>query len=86
MYVVIVYDVDESRVGRMNRFLKRYVVWVQNSVFEGEISEALLADMEGRMRKLLKINDSVLIYAAKTKSMLDRKVIGTERGIIDNVI
>ncbi len=86
MYVVIVYDVDETRVSRINRFLKRYVVWVQNSVFEGEISESLLRDLESRLKRLLKDNDSVLIYATKTKSILDKKVIGTERGTTDNVI
>jgi CRISPR-associated protein Cas2 len=35
LYVVIVYDVDVARVPKVCKFLRRYLHWVQNSVFEG---------------------------------------------------
>ncbi|MEM3862427.1 MAG: CRISPR-associated endonuclease Cas2, partial [Thermoplasmatales archaeon] len=32
MYVILVYDVDETRVSSVNKLLKKYLLWVQNSV------------------------------------------------------
>ena len=40
MYYLIVYDADISRVNKINKFLKRYLNWIQNSVFEGELNDA----------------------------------------------
>ena len=42
MYVILVYDFREKRVGKMLKLCRRYLNWIQNSVFEGEISEARL--------------------------------------------
>lgn len=38
MYVIIVYDIEEDRVDRVNKILKRFLNWRQNSVFEGELA------------------------------------------------
>ena len=42
MYVILVYDIGEKRVGKMLKLCRRYLSWIQNSVFEGEISEVKL--------------------------------------------
>ena len=42
MYVIIVYDVEVERVDKVRKFLRMYLHWRQNSVFEGEISDAQL--------------------------------------------
>lgn len=42
MYVIIVYDVGEKRVGKMLKLCRQYLCWIQNSVLEGELSEAKL--------------------------------------------
>ena len=42
MYVLLVYDIKEKRVGKMLKLCRRYLNWIQNSVFEGEISEVKL--------------------------------------------
>ncbi|HMX39907.1 MAG TPA: CRISPR-associated endonuclease Cas2, partial [Saprospiraceae bacterium] len=39
MYVIAVYDVGEKRVGKMLKLCRRYLNWIQNSVFEGELSD-----------------------------------------------
>ena len=39
MYVILVYDVDQKRTAKMLKLCRRYLSWIQNSVFEGEISE-----------------------------------------------
>jgi CRISPR-associated protein Cas2 len=86
MYVILVYDVDVSRVNKINKFLKRYLLWIQNSVFEGEISESLFEKMKKGIDKIIKENDSVIIYKFKTISVIDREIIGMDKGKLDNVI
>ena len=44
MYVILVYDVGEKRVGKMLRLVRKYLSWIQNSVFEGEIPGATPRD------------------------------------------
>ena len=39
MYVIAMYDVGQIRVGKMLKLCRRYLNWIQNSVFEGEITE-----------------------------------------------
>ena len=40
MYVIIVYDIKVERVNKVKSFLRQYLFWIQNSVFEGEASES----------------------------------------------
>ena len=42
MYVILVYDCGEKRVGKMLKLCRKYLNWIQNSVFEGEIIEVKL--------------------------------------------
>ena len=40
MYLVVVYDVQINRVNNVNKFLKEYLHWQQNSVFEGKVTQS----------------------------------------------
>jgi CRISPR-associated endonuclease Cas2 len=40
MFLILVYDVNEKRVNKVLKTCRKYLHWVQNSVLEGEISEA----------------------------------------------
>lgn len=42
MYVILVYDIDAKRVGKMLKLCRRYLNWIQNSVFEGELTDVKL--------------------------------------------
>lgn len=86
MYVILVYDIDQTRVSKANKLLKAYIMWIQNSVFEGEISESIFVGMMKRLSKLIKDSDSVVVYKFKTKSYFEKEIIGVEKGQIDNVI
>ena len=46
MYVIMVYDVGQKRVGKMCKLLRGYLNWIQNSVFEGEISVGKMAELK----------------------------------------
>ena len=49
MYVIIVYDVGEKRVGKMLKLCRQYLCWIQNSVLEGELSDAKLLELQIKM-------------------------------------
>ncbi|ACJ15805.1 hypothetical protein, conserved [Thermococcus onnurineus NA1] len=85
MYVVIVYDVAVERVNKVKKFLRRHLHWVQNSVFEGEVT---LAEFERIKAGLLDLidedEDSVVIY--KLRSMPKREVLGMEKNPLEDII
>lgn len=85
MYIILVYDVAEERVGRVCRYLRRYLPRVQNSVFEGELTEAKLAAMKAGLSKHLDEQvDSVLIWVMRDARWTDRQVMGREKLPISN--
>ncbi|AFK21717.1 CRISPR-associated endonuclease Cas2 [Pyrococcus sp. ST04] len=86
MYVIVVYDVNVERVVKVNKLLKTYLYWRQNSVFEGELSRAQLYDLERRLRRIINPDeDSVLIYVLPYKSF-DLHVIGVDRSPVEMIL
>ena len=87
MYVLIVYDIEVSRVTRVHTFLKRYLHWVQNSVFEGELTNPQIERVKAGLRRIMvEAVDSVLIYTARDRRWLARESIGHERGETGNFV
>lgn len=86
MYIILVYEIDQSRVVKANRLLKAYVMWIQNSVFEGEISDSTFERMMKKLEKLIRDRDSVTVYKFRAKSYFEKQTVGVEKGSTDNVI
>jgi len=78
-YVIAVYDVSTDRVAKALKLFRRYLAWVQNSVFEGELTKAQLAELEAEARALLEEGDAVIVYEMRTTAYMERRTIGTER-------
>lgn len=84
MYVILVYDFGEKRVNKMLKLCRRYLNWIQNSVFEGEISEARLKELLMLSDKFMKKDeDSIIIFSGPSQSSMDKRIIGKERSTID---
>jgi CRISPR-associated protein Cas2 len=87
MYIMLVYDVGEKRVAKMLKLMRRYLHWIQNSVFEGEITESKLFKLKSEIRKLIdEENDSVIIFKARDRKWLEKSVIGKEKRDTDNML
>lgn len=87
MYVIAVYDVNEKRVSKMLKLCRRYLHWIQNSVFEGEISELKLQEFIFEAKKLMdESQDSLIIFNSRNERWLDKKVVGLERNRPDNFL
>jgi len=80
MYVIVVYDVGEKRVGKVCKFMRRYLPRVQNSVFEGDLPESKLEAMKVGLKKLLtEDTDSVLLWVLRDAKWVDRQILGCEK-------
>ena len=87
MYVILVYDCGEKRVGKMLKLCRKYLNWIQNSVFEGEISEVKLKELTLNAEEFMKKEeDSLIIFSGRTEKWLDKQIIGKERCSIDNFL
>ncbi|MEM4330571.1 MAG: CRISPR-associated endonuclease Cas2 [Candidatus Pacearchaeota archaeon] len=86
MYSIIVYDASKKRANKICNFLKRYLNWIQNSVFEGEISEGKLKRLIRGLKKIVKEEDSIIIFKFRDKELMKKEVIGKEKAEITNII
>ncbi len=87
MYVVLVYDIGEKRVGKMLKLCRRYLHWIQNSVFEGEITEVKLRELEYLAREMMHLKeDSLIIFKSREERWLEKQIIGREKNDLDNFI
>lgn len=87
MYIILVYDFEEKRVGKMLKLSRRYLNWIQNSVFEGEISEVKLKEMIIKAEKFMdKQRDSIIIFKGYSQHSMDKVIIGKEQQSIDTFL
>ena len=78
MYVIVVYDMEADRTQKMLKLCRRYLVHVQNSVLEGEISEGDLAQLRGEIEDTLNPGESTIIYELSSDTLLNRTVYGED--------
>ncbi len=80
MFIILVYDINEKRVQKIHKICKKYLTPVQNSVFEGDITQATLRILKDELKEIMDENeDSVLIYKFRTKKYYDRESIGIKK-------
>lgn len=65
----------------MLKACRKYLQWVQNSVFEGEVSDAGYEKMILELRTIIKIEseDSIVVYKFRHMKYYDRCVYGTDK-------
>ena len=87
MYVIAVYDIGEKRVGKMLKLCRRYLNWIQNSVFEGEITEVKLEELKLCSLKIMNAEtDSLTIFKARQEKWLEKEIVGKELSKLDNML
>lgn len=83
MYVIIVYDAAPARGAKLLRLLRRWLTWVQNSVFEGELTSSQFFLLEASIADIVEDDDSVLCYTFGSKMYAERLVFGREKNPTD---
>ncbi len=81
MFIIMVYDVKEERVAKALKVSRKYLNWVQNSVFEGELTVSQLERLKAELQDVLNPEeDSVIFYKFRTRAYFEREVLGIEKG------
>ncbi len=87
MYVIIVYDVGVERVNHIRKFLKQFLMWRQNSVFEGELTPAEYERVKIGVKNIIDENsDLVIFYSVRDKKFIKEEIFGEEKANLNNII
>lgn len=83
MYVILVYDInlDEKEGQKVLRKVfktcKKYLVHIQNSVFEGELLESQAIKLKTELDKnIRKDKDSVILFKSRNQRWLEKEFWG----------
>ncbi len=83
MYVILVYDVNlEEKEGQkvlrnVFKTCKKYLVHIQNSVFEGELLEAQAIKLKAELDQYIREEkDSVILFKSRNQKWLDKEFLG----------
>lgn len=84
MRVILVYDVNVKRVSKVLKTCRKYLYWIQNSVFEGKLSPAKLEKLKVELSKIIDMEeDSVIIYKFRSSWYTEREIMGLSKGSDD---
>jgi len=88
MFYIITYDVAcPKRLPKILKICRIYLNWVQNSVFEGELTQRQFWELHGRLKSIIdKKKDSILFYEIRNRQVVDRSFLGIEKNEITFMI
>ena len=87
MHIIVVYDIDVKRVAKVCKCLRQWLNWVQNSVFEGQVTPAKLRQIQDALAEIIdESQDSVLFYIIPAGTKWKREVMGIEKLSTSNIL
>jgi len=87
MYLIVVYDIAVERIDRVRQFLKQYLNWVQNSAFEGELTEGEYEKIKIGLKRLIEEKeDSILFYRASSQKWIKKEALGIEKAEVTTIL
>ena len=94
MYVILVYDINlEEKDGQkvlrnVFKICKKYLVHIQNSVFEGELLESQAIKLKAELDKYIRDDkDSVILFKSRNQKWLEKEFWGKiEDDVTDNFL
>lgn len=87
MYIILVYDAAPRRGNKVLKYLRKKLTWVQNSVFEGDITPSSLMELKKDLEKIIdKEKDSIIYYVFDSKNYFERSIIGIEKSSLDTFL
>ena len=71
----------------MLKLARQYLNWIQNSVFEGEITEVKLIELKYRAEALMDSqSDSLIIFHTRDEKWLQKEIIGKEKNELTTIL
>ncbi len=92
MYVILVYDINlEDKEGQkvlrnVYKICKKYLLHIQNSVFEGELLESQLMKLKSEIKAYIRDDkDSVIVFKSRNQRWMEKMFFGkVEDDVTDN--
>lgn len=84
VYIILVYDIVMDEKGKkilpkVFKCCKKYLNHIQNSVFEGVLSEAKLKQLEIDIKKIIRKDvDSVIMFKSRNERWLEKEYWGVK--------
>ena len=83
MYVILAYDINlENKDGQkvlrnVFKTCKKYLVHIQNSVFEGELLESQAIKLKAELDRYIRDDkDSVILFKSRNQRWLEKEFLG----------
>lgn len=71
----------------MLKLCRKYLNWIQNSVFEGEITAVKLQELKYKAKIIMdEETDSLIIFSSRNEKWLEKEIVGKERSKLDNFL
>jgi CRISPR-associated protein Cas2 len=87
MYIIAVYDVNSQRVAKVLKLFRQYLHWIQNSVFEGELSEGRLQELKDKASELMNPDeDSIIFFIGRSEKWLEKEIMGLEKNSRNTIL
>ena len=94
MYVILVYDINlDDKEGQkvlrnVFKICKKYLVHIQNSVFEGELLESQALKLKAELNRWIRDDkDSVIFFKSRSQRWLEKEFWGRiEDDVTDNFL
>ena len=93
MYIIAMYDINtetkagQKRLRQIFKLMKKYLIRIQNSVFEGEITKAKFEEMKLKVNDIIdSAIDSVIFFKSRDIKWMDKDICGFEKDDTDNFL
>ena len=79
MYIIAVYDVASERTPKMLKLCRKYLHWIQNSVFEGELSPLQVKELVAEAHQIMDVSyDSFILFKSRHKLYMEKQIEGKQ--------
>jgi CRISPR-associated protein Cas2 len=91
MYVILTYDIKlddngQRVLSKVFKLCKKYLIHIQNSVFEGEISESQIMKLNSELAKYIRKDlDSVILFKSRHERWLEKDFWGKKDDKMANI-
>ncbi|OXS24609.1 MAG: CRISPR-associated endonuclease Cas2 [Acetobacterium sp. MES1] len=92
MYVILVYDIcgddgGQRVLSKTFKICKKYLNHIQNSVFEGELSEPQIMNLRYELNEYVRKDiDSVILFKSRNERWLKKELWAREDDKTDNFL
>ena len=88
MYAIAVYDVEAKRCPKMLKLCRKFLNHIQNSVFEGEMTESQAERLKVEALRIMKPEegDSLIIFSTDSQKWMGKEIVGADKKPTDSFI